>query len=221
MSAPAARAILVMAATSGRVPITLLAALTATTAVRDDSSSPNCAAGSSPVAVSTSAQRITAPAPAAARSPGPARARGRPPRRDIRVMVEPGHDHLVSRPPAGRQGACQPVSQGGHARPEDHAVRTAASQVRQRPAALGSDRVGPPAGREGTAGVSESGPVGIADGADHRDRQLSARRAVQIGESVPQGRVLRTYPAYLKDHLTSSLTVAGNAVPPGSGTPVG
>ena len=55
-----------MAARSGRVPTTLLAAVTATSRVRSDSSSPYWAAGSSVVARSTSAHRTVAPRRAAA-----------------------------------------------------------------------------------------------------------------------------------------------------------
>ena len=47
-SAPTAWALSVMARTSGRVPSTLLAPVTATTRVRSSTSSPYCSTGSSP-----------------------------------------------------------------------------------------------------------------------------------------------------------------------------
>ncbi len=59
-----------MAATSGRVPMRLLAAVTATSLVRSDKSPSYWSAGSSPVAGSTSAQRTTAPARPAAWTQG-------------------------------------------------------------------------------------------------------------------------------------------------------
>ena len=59
-----------MAATSGLVPTTLLAAVTATSRVRSDSRSPYWAGGSSVVDVSTSAQRTVAPRRAAACTQG-------------------------------------------------------------------------------------------------------------------------------------------------------
>ena len=59
-----------MAATSGRVPMRLLAAVTATSRVRGDSSPAYWAAGSSPVTGSGSAQRTTAPARSAACTQG-------------------------------------------------------------------------------------------------------------------------------------------------------
>jgi hypothetical protein len=50
-----------MDATSGRVPMALLAAVTATRRVRGLMSSSYCQVGSSPVSMSTSAHRTTAP----------------------------------------------------------------------------------------------------------------------------------------------------------------
>ncbi len=55
-----------IAATSGRVPMMLLAAVTATSLVRFPISRAYCPAGSSPVTGSTSAQRTSAPARPAA-----------------------------------------------------------------------------------------------------------------------------------------------------------
>ena len=59
-----------IAATSGLVPIALLAAVTATSLVRAVTRLAYCAAGSSPVAGSTSAHRTTAPARPAACAQG-------------------------------------------------------------------------------------------------------------------------------------------------------
>ncbi len=59
-----------IAATSGRVPMMLLAALTATSRVRSPISSPNWPAGSSPEGSSTWAQRTVAPARSAASTQG-------------------------------------------------------------------------------------------------------------------------------------------------------
>jgi hypothetical protein len=65
-SAPASWASFAIAATSGRVPIALLAAVTATTRVRGPIRSANRATGNSPVAGSNSAHRTVAPARSAA-----------------------------------------------------------------------------------------------------------------------------------------------------------
>ena len=64
--APASRAASVIARTSGRVPIALEAAVTATRRVRSDRTRSTAAAGSSPVSASKSATRTVAPARSAA-----------------------------------------------------------------------------------------------------------------------------------------------------------
>ena len=69
-SAPAACAVLAIAATSGTVPMALLPAVTATSRVRSPTRSANWPAGSSPVAGSNSAQRTVAPAASAACTQG-------------------------------------------------------------------------------------------------------------------------------------------------------
>ncbi len=78
---------------------------------------------------------------------------------DVRVVVEPGHDHLVARRPVPRQGVGEPVGERGHVRPEDHAIRVTAGQVRDGTPALGHDGAGPVASREGAARVADPGPV--------------------------------------------------------------
>src|ERR671917_445585 len=69
-NAPTACARRAMAATSGRVPIAELAAVTATSRVRGPSSSSYCQSGSSPVSMSTSAQRTPTPARTASSTHG-------------------------------------------------------------------------------------------------------------------------------------------------------
>ena len=141
--------------------------------------------------------------PAARRWPGRPRPSAPPPRPgrrldpgpDVGVVVQPGHDHLVAGRPARGQGGRQPVGEGGHVRAEDDAVRLAADQVGDGPAALGDDPVRAAAGREGPAHVADPGPVGAGDGVDHRRRHLGAGGPVQVGEAVAQGRVQRPHPA--------------------------
>src|SRR5215471_7368844 len=99
-----------MAARSGRVPTTLLAAVTATSRVRSDSSSPYCPAGSSVVARSTSAHQTVAPRG------------GLHPRPDVGVVVEPGYHDLVPPLPAPGQRLGEPVGEGGHVRAQDDPV---------------------------------------------------------------------------------------------------
>ena len=65
-SAPTVWAARAIWATGGRVPMRLLAAVTATSRVRGDSSDATASTGSSPVAGSKSAHRTTAPTAAAA-----------------------------------------------------------------------------------------------------------------------------------------------------------
>src|ERR1700761_2092617 len=99
-----------MAATSGRVPIALLAAVTATSRVRGPIRSAYCASGSSPVTRSTSAHLTVTPPPPPRRHPRP----------HVRVMTEPGHHDVIARGPAPGQGVRDPVGERGRAGPEDH-----------------------------------------------------------------------------------------------------
>ena len=83
-----------------------------------DQHSPNCAAGSSPVAGVDIRPPHRGARPLGRLHPGP----------HVRVVVEPGHDHLVTRPPVAGQRPGQAVGQRGHVRAENHAVRLAAGQ---------------------------------------------------------------------------------------------
>ena len=147
-----------MPATSGRVPIRLLAADTATSLVWSEISSASC--GELQVALG---QLHVGEA-----HPGPGPDRRLHPRPDVRVMVEPGDHDLVAGAPARRERAGQPVGQGGHVRAEDDALGLAAGEVRHGLPALGGDRVGAAAGRERASGVSQADPVRAGDRVDHR-----------------------------------------------------
>ena len=136
-----------MAATSGRVPMRLLAAVTATSLVRSDNSSSYWAVASSPLSRSTSAQRTTC-----AGTSG-----GLHPRPHVRVVVEPGHDHLVSRCPAPRKRLGEPVGEGGHVRSEDHPVAVTPDEIGYGSAAVANDLSGTLAGRKGSSQVAEPG----------------------------------------------------------------
>ena len=136
---------------------------------------------------------------------GPADHRAGPPGRlhprpDVRVMVQPGHDHLVTRAPVLGERSGEPVGQRGHVRPENDARRVTADQVGDCLAALGHDRVGPRAGRERAVGVAQPGPVRVADRVDHRRGKLGARRTVEVGVTVGQCRVGGPYRADIQAH---------------------
>ena len=128
---------------------------------------------------------------------------------DVGVVVEPGHDHLVARPPAPGQRVREPVGEGGHVRAEDDAVRAGAGQVGQGLAAFGHDGAGAAAGGEGAPDVADPGPVGVRDRLDDRRRDLRARRAVQVGVAVAQCRVGRPDALYVKGHETKTLLRRG------------
>ena len=124
---------------------------------------------------------------------------------DVRVVVEPRHDHLVARPPAPGQRLGEPVGEGGHVRAEDDAVRAGAGQVGQGLAAFGHDGAGAPAGGEGAPDVADPGPVGVRDRLDDRRGDLRARGTVQVCVAVAQCRVDRPDALYVKGHESKTL----------------
>ena len=102
------------------------------------------------------------------------------PGRDVGVVIEPGDDDLVTRPPGLGQRPAEGESQRGHVQTEDHCVRiSTAEQIGDG----GASRVGELAdldtGGEQTAVVGVAMGQAIRNGGDDVVRHLTAGRAVE------------------------------------------
>jgi hypothetical protein len=91
----------------------------------------------------------------------------REPRRDVRVVVEPREQHLVSRLELARERAREEEVHGRHARPERDLPRVAAQERRRALVRLGDERVRAPRRLVGRADVRVVRPQVVGDRVDH------------------------------------------------------
>ena len=102
------------------------------------------------------------------------------PRPDVGVVVEPGHDHLVARPPALRQGPREVVGERGGAAAEHDAARVGPEQVGQGGAAVGDHLLGTALRRGDGAAVGDRAGQRVGDGPADDVRGLAAAGAVEV-----------------------------------------
>src|SRR5690606_4916823 len=105
---------------------------------------------------------------------------GLQPRPDVRVVVEPGDDHLIARRPIRGEGTRDQIGQRGRARPEDHAVGYAADEVGHRGAGRRGDLERSAAGLEGRRLVPHRAPGHARDRPGGLDRDETTRRTVEV-----------------------------------------
>ena len=106
--------------------------------------------------------------------------RHRPPRPDVRLVVERGHDDLVARLERRADRAADVEGQAGHVLAElDLVGRARVEQVGDRQVAVGHDRHAPLARDERPAVVRVRGPVVVDDRVDDPLRDLRAAGAVE------------------------------------------
>ena len=98
--------------------------------------------------------------------------RGEQPRPDVRVVVQPCHDDLVSRPPRPSDRARQMQQQRRRVLAEDHLARVAAKEVCPRPPRVGDQRVDLLARREHAVGVRRAGAHATGHRCDRRVHHL-------------------------------------------------
>ena len=113
------------------------------------------------------------------------------PGRDVRVVVELRHEHLVARAQRPREGAREEEVEGGHARAERDLLVRAAEEVPRPPARVRDELVGAVGRlvRRADVGVRLAQVAG--DRVDHLVRALRAARAVEEGERALECRIAR------------------------------
>ena len=143
--------------------------------------------------IATSACGRRAPTPPARRrarrSPGRSRpsarsrrlARRQDPRPHVRVVVEPGHHHLVAGPPVLSEGPRHVHRELGHRAPEHDAARVGVQQVRHGRPASGEGATGVPLGRRRVRVVGERADERVVDRSGDDVGRLGAARAVEVG----------------------------------------
>ena len=100
--------------------------------------------------------------------------RGQHPRADVRVVVQPGHDHLVLRTERLREGTRDMEQQRRRVRTEDDLVRVGAGEVGRGPPRVRDDPVRLLARRERPVRVAHPSSVVARDRLDHVVRHLGA-----------------------------------------------
>ena len=106
------------------------------------------------------------------------------PGRDVRVVVEPGDDDLVSFAPLAPGRAREREGERRHVRAEDRLVRSAAEELRGGQARLRDERLGAPARLVRPADVGVRLAVVAGDRVDHLVGHLSAAGPVEEGERL-------------------------------------
>ena len=94
------------------------------------------------------------------------------PRADVRVVVQPGHDHLVAGCPGLRERPRDVVRELGHRPAEDHAARVGAEQVGDGGPGLEDRVVGPALGIGDRAAVADAGDQRPGHRVGHHARHL-------------------------------------------------
>ena len=109
----------------------------------------------------------------------------RPPRRHVGVMIEVGHDHLVSLGPCASEGAREVKRERRHVRAEDDFVRRAIQEVAHGLARRGDDRVALDARRIRPVRVR----IVVEEIVVHRlgddARHLRPARRIEVGDGIP------------------------------------
>jgi hypothetical protein len=110
------------------------------------------------------------------------------PRRHPGVVVQAGHQDLVTGPEGTRGGPRQREVQRGHVRAEDHLVRLAAEEPGRLLLGFGEDLADPDAGGVAGAQVRARLPQRPRDRVAHLVGHLGAAGGVEEGEALPQRR---------------------------------
>ena len=110
---------------------------------------------------------------------------GNDPGSDVGIVIQAGHDDLVTRAPCRRQGAGQIEGHRGHAASEDHPVGVGVEQVAQRATALPDNLFGVAFRPGDRSAVRQRTEHRVADGIGDGVRRLRAARAVEVCGSAP------------------------------------